>query len=141
MTYFRKKIKDYTMKKICLIGFFLTISFVGNSCRKNVIKVDENYVGDWTEERHGSNTCYWTLNISNDGFAHYGTNTHLSDCMNRNKIKGKAKVNKNSMRIGIYTYSISMKPTFIDTLYIFDQGKFNMKMVFDGRTLLKRADK
>ncbi len=128
------------MKKTFLILFILTILFVGNSCRKNVIKVDKNYIGDWIEKGRGSNTCYMNLNISNDGFAHYGSNTHMSDCMNMKKVKGKAKINNNSMRIGIHTYTISMKPTFIDTLDVFDVGKFNMKMVFEGDTLYKRVN-
>ncbi len=119
--------------------FLLLINI--SSCKKNVIKVNEDYVGYWTESVDtNSDRCLMTLNISSSGHAKYYTDTHMSDCTYVNKVSGKAKVNNEESRITIslHTYKIALKPTKIDTItFVRDPIKSAMKMEFDGKTLYK----
>ena len=111
------------MRKITLFAFLLIVVFVMQSCRKNVIKVDDNYVGYWIENHHGGDYCNMVLDISESGRAHYFASNNLTDC-NKKGIKGVARVNKRSMRIGFTVIEIIEEPTVIDVTLVETHDSF-----------------
>lgn len=128
------------MKNTIKILFMSMLLLEIYSCRKNVVKVDSNYVGYWFPGGAVTgNSCCLDLTITDDGHATYKDIMGSSDCRNAGS-SGIAKVNNSSMRIGSKTYKLDMKPTAIDTLSfnIFaSQNKTAMKMVLNGDTLFK----
>jgi len=128
------------MKSTIKVLFLIVLLLGIGSCRKNVIKVDSNYIGYWFPSGViTGNSCCLDLTITAEGHATYKDIVGSSDCRNAGS-SGIAKVNDKSMRIGSKTYRLDMKPTVIDTMsfVIFaSQNKTAMKMVLDGDTLYK----
>ena len=123
------------MRKTVSIAFLLIIVFVAHSCRKNVIKVDDNYVGYWMEDYRGGDYCYMVLDISESGHAHYFASNHLTDCDNKG-IKGVSRLNNKSMSIGLTVLKIIEEPTVIDTIVVDTHSsliKSTMKMVLKNQ--------
>lgn len=127
------------MKKKTVFLFALLCLLLNNSCRKNVIKIDPNYSGNWAE-RLKTMDCTLSITISSEGEGWSGSKTKLSDCQRYPTHDGKAKSDGKTLKIGFIKYKIVEKPTIIDTMEVitdFGQGKTIMRMQLDEFVLYK----
>lgn len=127
------------MKKKSIFLFALLCLLLNNSCKKNVVKIDTNYSGNWAERYNGGN-CTLSITISSEGEGWSGSKTKLSDCQRYPTHDGKAKSDGKTLKIGFTKYKIVEKPTIIDTMEVwtdFGQGKTIMRMQLDEFVLYK----
>ena len=99
------------MRRSGLILFFLLIVL---SCKKNIVKVNEAFIGTWsgtgpsfTVEEYGDVVYHFEFNI--DGSGKY---TRKSIIITTEK-EGKAKIRKDKLRLGSKHFDIQSHPTFV----------------------------
>ena len=127
------------MKKKTIFLFAFLCLLLNNSCRKNVINIDPNYIGNWSESSKPDN-CTLSIIIDSDGKAVSESKSSLSDCQRNPTHHGKAKTDGKTLKIGFIKYKIVEKPTIIDTMEVwtdFGQGKTIMRMKLDEFVLYK----
>jgi hypothetical protein len=102
------------MKKTFILLF---IALGVNSCKKEIVRVDPDFVGYWAWP-YDNSTCNMAIVIGQGSDFRYYSPTQMSDCSRSPDISGKAKTDKKSIRVGIHTFSITEMPSRMDTLVV-----------------------
>jgi hypothetical protein len=132
------------MKIIKQLFLLLSIALIANSCRKDIVHVDPDFVGYWATN-YDPGTCNMAIVISSGSQFHYYSPTELSDCKRAPDISGLAKADDKIIKVGqFHSYTINQKPFRMDTLHFvysdgccsqFGQAVWQMKV--DGTVYYK----
>ena len=126
--------------KFLFASFFLCFIVLSNSCRKNVSHINKDYIGNWSEVDSGGQVCRLSIIIDPNGYAKAESKTTLSDCRRYGAHKGKARADKQSLKIGTKVYKLIEPPTAIDAVKVktdLGEGVSNMRMQLDNLVLFK----
>jgi hypothetical protein len=117
------------------------IMIVASTCKRNVIKVNRDYVGEWSEsELNTRGACFLHITISSKGDGATESWGNESDCNRDQKTDGKARTNGKVLSIGLRKFKINEKPTPVDTLDVrvgFREFRSVMRMQLDNHILYK----
>jgi hypothetical protein len=105
------------MNKAIKIFFLLLAGFSINSCKKEIIHVDPDFVGYWAWP-YDNSTCNMAIVIGQGSNFRYYSPTEMSDCKRYPDVSGTAKADKKNIRVGVHTFSITQLPSRMDTLVV-----------------------
>jgi hypothetical protein len=111
------------------ILFFLIFALTITSCKKKVTEVNPDFVGEWYSESYFTDGSLDAEYISIDETS-YGIYENGS-FFNQVSVKGKAKIGKDKLKIGLKGFHISLMPEEI----LNTNNLWQMKL--DGKTFYK----
>jgi hypothetical protein len=117
------------------------LMITASTCKRNVIKVNRDYVGEWSEgEQTTRGFCFLHITISSKGDGATESWGDESDCKRAQKTDGKARTNGKSLSIGLRKFKVIEEPTRMDTMDVrvgFREFKSAMRMQLDDHILYK----
>ena len=106
--------------------FMLVILIAATSCRKSVVEIDTNYIGNW----YGFSPHLYYLSIDSNGYGHYHREKWQGGEEGVEDWEGEVKASNTHIKIGgSPCFKIIKEPTPMDTNVIYNSDTLTWELI------------